>query len=166
MDEEIQKEEEIKTENIEDLKNKCEEYLNNWHTERANLLNYQQNERSRFESFSNFQEMSFLTELINIMDTFDLSFNSIGECEDNPKLKQTKEGFYLVYSQMENLLKKYHVTKIESLNTQFDPNIHETVESLEDKEKPDGLIIEEFQKGYKYKDLVLRPSKVKIIKNN
>ncbi len=162
MDEE--KKEEL--ENIEDLKKKCEEYLNNWHTERANLLNYQQNERSRFEGFANLQEMSMLNELLNIMDSFELSFNAIGECDENPRLKQMKEGFYLIYSQMENILKKHNVIKIEALNKQFDPNLHETVESHEDKEKPDGLIIEEFQKGYLYKDVVLRPTKVKIIKNN
>lgn len=159
-------EQEKKEENIEDLKAKCEEYLNNWHTERANLLNYQQNEKQRFETFSNFQEMSFIEELLNIMDNFELSFNAIGECDDNIRLKQMKEGFYLIYSQMENILKKHHIAKIESLNTEFNPNLHESIETHEDKDKPDGLIVEEFQKGYMYKDMVLRPSKVKIIKNN
>jgi len=160
---EEEKKEEVQ-ENIEDLKGKCEEYLNNWHTEKANFLNYQQNERQRFEGFAVLQEMSFLEELINVMGSFEISFKAMGECEDE-KLKQMKEGFYLIYSQMENILKKHNVIKMDVLDKQFDPKMHESVETHLDPDKPEGLIVEEIQKGYMYKDIVLRPAKVKIIKN-
>jgi molecular chaperone GrpE len=108
--------------------------------------------------------MSFLEELINIMNSFELSFKAIGECEDE-KSKRMKEGFYLIYSQMENILKKHNVTRIEALDKQFDPSMHESVETHLDPDKPEGLIVEEFQKGYMYKDVVLMPAKVKVIKN-
>jgi molecular chaperone GrpE len=76
-----------------------------------------------------------------------------------------KEGFYLIYSQLDNFLKKQGVVKIEALNQQFNPKMHEAIEVQTDPNKEDGLIIEEFQKGYLYKDMVLRPSKVKVINN-
>lgn len=151
--------------NIKKLKKQCEEYLNNWHTEKANFLNYQQNERERFEHFADLQKMSFLEDLLNIMDSFELSLNALRDNNNDQKWKQMKEGFYLIYSQLENFLKKQGVVKIEALNKQFDPKFHEAIEVQKDPNQKDELIIEEFQKGYLYKDIVLRPAKVKVIQN-
>lgn len=161
----IQNTTDINNNNIDELKKQCEEYLNNWHTEKANFLNYQQNEQERFEHFANLQKMSFIEDLLNIMDSFELSLNALGDNDNDPKWKQMKEGFYLIYSQLDNFLKKQGVVKIEALNQQFNPKMHEAIEVQTDPNKEDGLIIEEFQKGYLYKDMVLRPSKVKVINN-
>jgi len=59
------------------------------------------------------------------------------------------------------ILKEYQVKKIDCLGKQFDANLEEVL-MQEESEKPEGTILEELQKGYTYKDRVLRYSKVKL----
>lgn len=54
------------------------------------------------------------------------------------------------------------VTVIEAVGKEFDPNLHNAVMHVEDESVGENVIVEEFQKGYKYKDIVVRHSMVKV----
>lgn len=71
-------------------------------------------------------------------------------------------GMDKVYKQMTGLLESLGVTAIESLGKEFDPNLHNAVMHVEDEEVGENVVVEEFQKGYKYKDSVVRHSMVKV----
>ncbi len=71
-------------------------------------------------------------------------------------------GMDKVYKQMTGLLESLGVTAIESLGKEFDPNLHNAVMHVEDEEAGENVVVEEFQKGYKYKDSVVRHSMVKV----
>ena len=54
------------------------------------------------------------------------------------------------------------VKPIEAVGAEFDPNLHNAVMHVDDEEAGDNVIVEEFQKGYTYRDSVIRPSMVKV----
>ena len=74
------------------------------------------------------------------------------------------KGFLQIKTQLQNFLKNHGLEEIKSLGEKFDPNFHEIIEEVETKNKESGIIIEEIQKGYKIKNRLLRPAKVKISK--
>ena len=72
------------------------------------------------------------------------------------------EGVCLVEKQLFEILEKMGVSKIAALGETFDPNVHNAVMHVDDKEKGAGEIVEEFAKGYKLKEKVIRYSMVKV----
>ena len=68
----------------------------------------------------------------------------------------------MVYKQLIEILEKIGVEEIESVGKEFDPNIHNAVMHVEDEEAGSNIIVEEFMKGYKFKDKVIRYSMVKV----
>ena len=74
------------------------------------------------------------------------------------------EGFKLIYSSILNLFQNIGVKEIECLGLEFDPNVAEAVMVEEDINKPSGVVLEVYTKGYLYKDKLLRPAMVKVNK--
>lgn len=142
---------ELKTKECEDLKNQLL-------LERAKLLNYSKDEKERFEMIVHMKEKTFLNDLINVLDNFDISLKNIEDIEAN-------KGITILYNQIVALLNHYNCFSFTSLDSIFDPSLHEAIEIVKDDTKAEGTIIEEFQKGYKYNNQVLRPAKVKVVKN-
>ena len=68
----------------------------------------------------------------------------------------------LIKKQLEEILKKLGVTEIPALGEQFDPELHNAVMHVEDSEKGENTVVEEFQKGFKIDDRVVRHSVVKV----
>lgn len=75
------------------------------------------------------------------------------------------EGMRMVLSQAENWMKSEGLERISSLGEKFDPSVHDAVASVEDASKEDGVIVEEIRRGYKFKDRLLRPAGVIVVKN-
>lgn len=76
------------------------------------------------------------------------------------------KGLELVVGKMRDLLKKYDVKPVDSLGKKFDPACHEALMQIVSAEHEDGVIVEEFQKGYVLGERVVRTAKVKVAKNN
>lgn len=81
---------------------------------------------------------------------------------DNELLKNFLIGFKMINDQLFNVLTTDGVKEIEALGKPFDPNVHHALEKVENKEKENGIVIEVVQKGYTYKDQLLRPAMVKV----
>ncbi len=81
---------------------------------------------------------------------------------DDPKLNNYLIGFKMINDQLYNVLADNGVTPIEAIDQQFDPKVHYAVEKESNKEKENGIILEEIQKGYMYKDRIIRPAMVKV----
>jgi molecular chaperone GrpE len=94
-----------------------------------------------------------------VLDSFDLSILSSNEA------KIDKKGVELIRNQLFDVLKREGLEKIEiDIGDDFDPNISEAVERVE-SDYESGKVVEEVEKGYKFKNKVIRPSKVKISKD-
>ena len=71
-------------------------------------------------------------------------------------------GFKLIYTNTVNILNKYEVKEIQAEGIEFDPTYHHAVLTEQDDTKPAGVVLEVLQKGYMYKDRVIRPAMVKV----
>ena len=78
---------------------------------------------------------------------------------------ELRSGVELIYKQLQAALGKLSVHPIVSKGEPFDPRYHEAIEMVETRDAPDHQVIEELQRGYKFKDRLLRPAMVKVAKN-
>jgi molecular chaperone GrpE len=78
---------------------------------------------------------------------------------------ELRAGVELIYKQLQAALAKLSVNAIVSKGEAFDPRFHEAVEMVETSEAPDHQVVEELQRGYKFKDRLLRPAMVKVARN-
>ncbi len=81
---------------------------------------------------------------------------------DNELLKNFLIGFKMIKDQFQQILENEGVKEIKALNEKFDPSIHHAIEKDHDNTKESGIITEVLQKGYYFKDRVLRPAMVKV----
>ena len=72
------------------------------------------------------------------------------------------DGMKMIYKQLMTALDEMGVKAIETVGKEFDPNLHNAVMHVEDENVGENIIVEEFQKGYTYKDFVVRHSMVKV----
>ena len=72
------------------------------------------------------------------------------------------EGFKMIYTNLLNVLNKCEVKEIAADGVEFDPKYHQAVLTEKDENKPSGVVLEVLQKGYMYKDKVIRPAMVKV----
>ena len=72
------------------------------------------------------------------------------------------DGMKMIYKQLISTLNDLGVQPIEAVGKEFDPNFHTAVMHVEDEEAGENIVVEEFQKGYTYKDFVVRHSMVKV----
>jgi molecular chaperone GrpE len=79
---------------------------------------------------------------------------------------ELRGGVELIYKQLLAALAKLSVNPIVSKGEAFDPRFHEAIEMVETSDAPDHQVIEELQRGYKFKDRLLRPAMVKVAKNS
>lgn len=81
---------------------------------------------------------------------------------DEPVLKNYLLGFKMINDQIYQTLADNGVTEIKSIGQKFDPKVHYAMEKESNKDMENGIITEEIQKGYMYKDRIIRPAMVKV----
>lgn len=126
---------------------------------------------AEFENFRNRSEKeksamfeigakSVIEKILPVVDNLERGFDGLSEEEkETPFVK----GIDAVYKQMLTVLEELGVTAIEAVGQEFDPNLHNAVMHDEDDSEESNKVIEEFQKGYMYKDSVVRHSMVKVL---
>jgi|SRR3989344_4507352 len=134
-----------------------DEYLRGWQRAKADFINNQrQREREDAEQARFFEKLA-IEDLLDIVDSFENAFAL--EVPDIP----WAVGIRRIYDQCLQILERRKVTAIETKGRKFDPYYHEAVETTQTTDSHlDGTVIEEYRKGYKLGDEVLRPSKVKV----
>ncbi|MDV3158403.1 MAG: nucleotide exchange factor GrpE, partial [Pigeon pea little leaf phytoplasma] len=71
-------------------------------------------------------------------------------------------GFKMIHKQVKDILQKEGVEEIKALGVKFDPNFHYALEKISDPKQPNGINISVLQKGFLYKDLVIKPAMVRV----
>jgi len=145
---------------VELLKEQLEEQKNKLLRTLADFDNYKKRVAFEKEQFVQFANESLITELLPVIDGFSRAL------EIAEKVKAQEEmikGLALIKKQFEDVLKKHGVAEIEALGKPYDPNLHEAILQKE-HQGPEGIIIEEMQKGYILHGRVIRPSMVIVSK--
>lgn len=104
---------------------------------------------------------NFSYELLNVTDNFQRALRSISrkDVEESPNLKSLYVGLEAVEKEIYEIFEKNGITRFNSLNTKFDPERHQAV-SKKESEFPEGMIVEELQKGFMIGERLLRPAMV------
>lgn len=100
-----------------------------------------------------------IEKILPVVDNFQRGFDSLSDEEREAPFAM---GMDKVFKQMMDMLEGIGVKPIEALNQEFDPNLHNAVMHVEDESVGENIIVEEFQKGYCYRDSVVRHSMVKV----
>ena len=100
-----------------------------------------------------------IKKLLPVVDNFERGFKSI---TDDEKETPFAKGMDMVYKQMIKMLEDLEVKPIEAVGLEFNPDFHNAVMHVEDESAGEGIIVEEFEKGYTYRDTVIRHSMVKV----
>ncbi len=127
----------------------------------AEFENYKKRRSKEIAEIIKRANEQFCMELLPVIDDFERSLNSGTQRKSNTSFKQ---GVELIYQKLLSVLKKQGVEPIESINHQFNPELHEAIMQIEDNEKPTNLVVNEALKGYLIKDKVLRYSQVVVNK--
>ena len=97
--------------------------------------------------------------ILPVLDTFELALKNVPEGEkDSPFV----DGMEKIHKQFVTVLENAGVKAIEAVGQEFDPNLHNAVMHVEDETVGDNIVVEELQKGYMYKDSIVRYSMVKV----
>lgn len=151
-----------KIKNLKDKLKHCQkekdEYIRGWQRERADFINYRNEEQKREKDLRIFAKAKIILEFLRVLDNLERAEKEIPE-----KLKKEDwvKGIISIKNEFKDVLKKEGVEEIEKTKL-FDPEIHEAVEVGEGKEDE---ILEVLQKGYFLEGQVLRPAKVRVGKN-
>jgi len=125
----------------------------------ADLENFKRRMEKEQSQWHNRAQERVLLDLLAVVDDFDRAMAERQDQEPSEELKGWFEGFELIYKSLQKLLQQYDVHEIEQM-TEFDPHLHEAVSQVDSPDHESGHIVEVLQKGYMFKDAVLRPAKV------
>jgi len=112
------------------------------------------------QEFREFAAADVIKNFLPILDSFERALKAKGDSSD------FRNGIELIYRQFQDALQKIGVQPIDSMGRPFDPRVHEAIEMVDTTEVPDHHVLDELQRGYKYKDRLLRPAMVRVARNS
>jgi len=144
---------------VELLSNRIKVLEDNLLRSQAELLNYRKRKDEETARILKYAEEDVLSGFLPILDNFERAImmddNNFGD-----ETSKFLEGFRMVYNQTKALLEKFEVKEIECIGLEFDPAKEQAISTEKDKSKPSGTVLKVYQKGYMYKDKVLRTAMV------
>jgi molecular chaperone GrpE len=135
---------------------KAGEYLDRLQRLMAEFDNYRKRSQKEKTDAYDYAVGNTVTELLPIIDNFERALKV--ESED----KTFYEGVTMIYKQFTGLLEHLNVVPIDAKDKVFDPNLHNAILHIEDEAYEENVVVEELQKGYLYKEKVIRHSMVKV----
>lgn len=111
------------------------------------------------QDFRDFALVDTIKTLLPVVDSFERALQAKSEGGD------FRSGVELIYKQLQDALSKLGVQPIAAKGQPFDPRFHEAIEMVDTSDAPDHQVLDEWQRGYKYKDRLLRPAMVRVAKN-
>jgi len=117
------------------------------------------------QEFREYAAADVIKNFLPILDSFERALKAGGDSNSNSNSNEFRNGIELIYRQFEDALQKIGVQPIVSVGQPFDPRVHEAVEMVDTIEVPDHHVLDELQRGYKYKERLLRPAMVRVARN-
>jgi molecular chaperone GrpE len=142
----------------------CEEVHDEYKNKYLRLLAEIENTKKRMQKekqdMIRFTVENVITELLGPIDNLENALN----CTDalTGEMKNWAQGFLMILGQFKEVLSHHNITSFHSLHAHFDPNLHFAVEMEETNDVPEGTILQEYVKGYKSGDHIIRPARVKV----
>jgi molecular chaperone GrpE len=145
---------------IEQLTTEKDETLGKLQRISADYANYQKRTPKLVADSVAYEKKAIIRSLLPSFDNLALALANAGAAAETEAGDSFVKGVQLVYDHILDALKNHGVEQIESLGEQFDPSVHEAMMRRTEDDKPDNIVLEEFQVGFKLNGQVIRPSKV------
>lgn len=127
----------------------------------AEMQNMKRRNSEELAKVMKYEGEEFIKRLLPVIDNFERAI-----CMDDDNLEDEVSkflsGFKMIYSNLLNIMAEFEVNEIESFNKPFDPTFMEAVLTESEEGKENNIVLEVLQKGYLYKDKVIRPAMVKV----
>jgi molecular chaperone GrpE len=130
----------------------------------AEFENYKKRAERDINDFRKFANESLIKDILPIVDTLERALEISDDGDDEKTSQGMREGVEMTLKGLLDILKKYGVVSIESLEKPFDPNFHQAVMQEESDRHPENTVSQELQKGYMMQDRLLRPAMVVVSK--
>jgi molecular chaperone GrpE len=111
------------------------------------------------QDFREYAAAEVIKGLLPTLDSFERALKASGNATD------FRNGIEHIYRQFQDALQKIGVQPILAVGQPFDPRVHEAIEMVDTTEVPDHHVLDELQRGYKYKERLLRPAMVRVARN-
>ena len=128
----------------------------------AEFENYRKHIRKEREEQRLAAQAEVFEKLLPTLDALEKGLESLREAPEGSQLETYRQGYEFMLQEIRSVLEKFGVIEIPGLGIPFDPNIHEAVLREVTSDHEDGEILDEFRKGYKIQDRLLRPSQVRV----
>ena len=142
---------------VDELKQQLKEEKEKSLRIQAEMINFRKRKEDEVANMYKYANEDILKNMLGIIDNFERALAM--ENEDN---KEFLKGFHMIYTSILKIMEDNEVKEIEALNQPFDPSVHQAVMTEKVEGTEPGMVIQVLQKGYKYKERVLRPSMVKV----
>lgn len=153
----------VPTAEYEQIKQDAEVYRDKY----LRLLAETDNIRKRLQKekveLTQYAVQSVIIDFLNPIDHLENALKHTQQASD--EVKHWAFGFQMILNQFKDVLANNGVVPFESVGTPFDPHIHEAIEMIATDEYPPGVVITEIVRGYKMKDKIIRPARVKVTKS-
>ncbi len=142
---------------IEQIKEERDRYLAGWQRCQADFLNYKKQESERLRALVDYEKEEWALELLTVLDQFEKAKEEAAK-DKNAVI----EGFLQIQKYFEDFLKRQGIKEIQTkIGDIFNPEVEEVIETAKKEGAKEGEILKVIQKGYKYKDKVIRAARVR-----
>jgi molecular chaperone GrpE len=125
----------------------------------AEFDNYRKRETRERAEYRDYALINTVEQFLPVLDNFQLALNTQSTAE------QLRSGVELIVRQMGEVLRTLGVQPIPTVETQFDPRVHEAIEMVEREDIPDHQVMDEVRRGYTLRERLLRPALVRVATN-
>jgi len=130
----------------------------------ADFENFKKRAAREKQDAIKFANESLLQKLIPVLDHFDMALAAAQNAQADG-VQSLHAGINMIYQQLKTLLVETGLEEVDAAGQRFDPNLHEAVSQKETAEVPEGQVVEQLRKGYKFRDRLLRPASVIVAKH-
>jgi len=126
----------------------------------SDLINYRKRKDEELSRMLKYANEDLIKQLLPVIDNFERAI-MLDDNDLTDELSKFLTGFKMIYGSLENILRENEVIPIDGVNKPFDPIYHQAV-LTEKTDGEKGIILDVMQKGYMFKDKVIRPAMVKV----
>lgn len=126
---------------------------------RAEFENYRKRRDREQLEFAEYAGMEMVRVFLPAIDDFERALKA---SEETDRPSEFTKGVELIYSRLLDALKKQGLEPIVTEGQKFDPNLHHAIKMVQDNDLEDHTILQEYQRGYKFKSRMLRPAMVEV----
>jgi molecular chaperone GrpE len=147
---------------ISDLETQLNEYKDKYLRLLAEVDNTRKRMQKEKQEMTRFAVENVIGEILAPIDSLENALKFTGQLSQ--EMQNWAQGFQMILGQFKDVLSNHGVSSYHSEGMQFDPHLHYAIEMEETTEHPEGVILQEFVKGYKSGERTVRPARVKVAK--